>query len=179
MVEVGKDITIDELKKQGYKAFYIAIGCQGSRKAGIDGEDADGVVSAVDFLKEAGTAHEYPLEGDVVVIGGGNVAIDVARTSTRVGDYNVSMFCLEDRDNMPASDEEVEEALEEGVKLDCGWGPKEILTENGKVTGIVLKKCTSVKDANGRFNPQYDENDTKTIACSSCILKYRTVYYMG
>ena len=169
-VEVGKDITIDELKKQGYKAFYIAIGCQGSRKAGIDGEDADGVVSAVDFLKEAGTAHEYPLEGDVVVIGGGNVAIDVARTSTRVGDYNVSMFCLEDRDNMPASDEEVEEALEEGVKLDCGWGPKEILTENGKVTGIVLKKCTSVKDANGRFNPQYDENDTKTIACSHVFL---------
>ncbi len=169
-VEVGKDITIDELKKQGYKAFYIAIGCQGSRKAGIDGEDADGVVSAVDFLKEAGTAHEYPLEGDVVVIGGGNVAIDVARTSARVGDYNVSMFCLEDRDNMPASDEEVEEALEEGVKLDCGWGPKEILTENGKVTGIVLKKCTSVKDANGRFNPQYDENDTKTIACRHVFL---------
>lgn len=169
-VEVGKDITIDELKKQGYKAFYIAIGCQGSRKAGIAGEDADGVVSAVDFLKEAGTAHEYPLEGDVVVIGGGNVAIDVARTSTRVGDYNVSMFCLEDRDNMPASDEEIEEALEEGVKLDCGWGPKEILTENGKVTGIVLKKCTSVKDANGRFNPQYDKNDTKTIACRHVFL---------
>ena len=155
-VEVGKDITIDELKKQGYKAFYIAIGCQGSRKAGVAGEDAKGVMSAVDFLKEAGSTHEFPLEGDVVVIGGGNVAIDVARTSTRVGDYNVSMFCLEDRANMPASEEEIEEAVEEGVKLDCGWGPKEILTENGKVTGIVLKRCTSVKDADGRFNPQYD-----------------------
>ena len=169
-VEVGKDITIDELKKQGYKAFYIAIGCQGSRKAGVAGEDAKGVMSAVDFLKEAGSTHEFPLEGDVVVIGGGNVAIDVARTSTRVGDYNVSMFCLEDRANMPASVEEIEEAVEEGVKLDCGWGPKEILTENGKVTGIVLKRCTSVKDADGRFNPQYDENDTKTVKCSHVFL---------
>ena len=169
-VEVGKDITIDELKKQGYKAFYIAIGCQGSRKAGVAGEDAKGVMSAVDFLKEAGSTHEFPLEGDVVVIGGGNVAIDVARTSTRVGDYNVSMFCLEDRADMPASEEEIEEAVEEGVKLDCGWGPKEILTENGKVTGIVLKRCTSVKDADGRFNPQYDENDTKTVKCSHVFL---------
>ena len=169
-VEVGKDITIDELKKQGYKAFYIAIGCQGSRKAGVAGEDAKGVMSAVDFLKEAGSTHEFPLEGDVVVIGGGNVAIDVARTSTRVGDYNVSMFCLEDRANMPASEEEIEEAVEEGVKLDCGWGPKEILTENGKVTGIVLKRCTSVKDADGRFNPQYDENETMTIECSNVIM---------
>lgn len=169
-VEVGKDITIDELKKQGYKAFYIAIGCQGSRKAGVAGEDAKGVMSAVDFLKEAGSTHEFPLEGDVVVIGGGNVAIDVARTSTRVGDYNVSMFCLEDRANMPASEEEIEEAVEEGVKLDCGWGPKEILTENGKVTGIVLKRCISVKDADGRFNPQYDENDTKTVKCSHVFL---------
>lgn len=169
-VEVGKDITIDELKKQGYKAFYIAIGCQGSRKAGVAGEDAKGVMSAVDFLKEAGSTHEFPLKGDVVVIGGGNVAIDVARTSTRVGDYNVSMFCLEDRADMPASEEEIEEAVEEGVKLDCGWGPKEILTENGKVTGIVLKRCTSVKDADGRFNPQYDENDTKTVKCSHVFL---------
>ena len=169
-VEVGKDITIDELKKQGYKAFYIAIGCQGSRKAGVAGEDAKGVMSAVDFLKEAGSTHEFPLEGDVVVIGGGNVAIDVARTSTRVGDYNVSMFCLEDRADMPASEEEIEEAVEEGVKLDCGWGPKEILTENGRVTGIVLKRCTSVKDADGRFNPQYDENDTMTVKCSHVFL---------
>ena len=80
------------------------------------------------------------------------------------------MFCLEDRANMPASEEEIEEAVEEGVKLDCGWGPKEILTENGKVTGIVLKRCTSVKDADGRFNPQYDENDTKTVKCSHIFL---------
>ncbi len=124
-VEVGKDITIEELRKQGYKAFYIAIGCQGGRKAGIPGEDAEGVMTAVDFLREVNDKEEYPIEGDVVVIGGGNVAIDVARNSKRCGDVNVSMFCLEDREHMPASEEEIEEATEEGIKVNCGWGPKE------------------------------------------------------
>ena len=143
-VEVGKDITIEELRKQGYKAFYIAIGCQGGRKAGIPGEDAEGVMTAVDFLREVNDKEEYPIEGDVVVIGGGNVAIDVARNSKRCGDVNVSMFCLEDREHMPASEEEIEEATEEGIKVNCGWGPKEIIVKDGKVDGIVLKKCLSV-----------------------------------
>lgn len=128
-VEVGKDITIEELRKQGYKAFYIAIGCQGGRKAGIPGEDAEGVMTAVDFLREVNDKEEYPIEGDVVVIGGGNVAIDVARNSKRCGDVNVSMFCLEDREHMPASEEEIEEATEEGIKVNCGWGPKEIIVK--------------------------------------------------
>lgn len=139
-IEVGKDITIEELRKQGYKAFYIAIGCQGGRKAGIPGEDAEGVMTAVDFLREVNDKEEYPIEGDVVVIGGGNVAIDVARNSKRCGDVNVSMFCLEDREHMPASEEEIEEATEEGIKVNCGWGPKEIIVKDGKVDGIVLKK---------------------------------------
>ena len=94
-VEVGKDITIEELRKQGYKAFYIAIGCQGGRKAGIPGEDAEGVMTAVDFLREVNDKEEYPIEGDVVVIGGGNVAIDVARNSKRCGDVNVSVLKTE------------------------------------------------------------------------------------
>ncbi len=165
-VEVGKDITIAELREQGYKAFYIAIGCQGGRKAGIAGEDAEGVMSAVDFLREAGEKEKFDLKGDVVVIGGGNVAIDVARTSIRCGEQKVSMYCLEDKDNMPASAEEIAEATEEGIAINCGWGPKEILTENGKVTGIVLKKCVSVFDENKRFAPVYDENDTITVECS-------------
>ena len=169
-VEVGKDITLDELRTQGYKAFYIAIGCQGGRKAGVPGEDAQGVATAVELLREAGTKESYPIEGDVVVIGGGNVAIDVARTSSRCGAPNVNMFCLESRDTMPASNEEIEEAEEEGVVMNCGWGPKEILSENGKVTGIVLKKCLSVKDADGRFNPKYDENDTITVPCKHVFL---------
>lgn len=169
-VEVGKDITLDELRAQGYKAFYIAIGCQGGRKAGIPGEDAQGVMTAVDFLRTVGGNLDYPVEGEVVVVGGGNVAIDVARSSVRCGANRVSMFCLESRDTMPASVEEVEEARMEGVDVNCGWGPKEILTENGKVTGIVFKKCLSVLDENGRFAPVYDENQTKTVACSHVYL---------
>ena len=169
-VEVGKDITLDELRAQGYKAFYIAIGCQGGRKAGIPGEDAQGVMTAVDFLRTVGGNPDYPVEGEVVVVGGGNVAIDVARSSVRCGANCVSMFCLESRDAMPASVEEVEEARVEGVDVNCGWGPKEILTENGKVTGIVFKKCLSVLDENGRFAPVYDENQTKTVACSHVYL---------
>lgn len=169
-VEVGKDITLDALRAQGYKAFYIAIGCQGGRKAGIPGEDAQGVMTAVDFLRTVGGSPDYPVEGEVVVVGGGNVAIDVARSSVRCGANSVSMFCLESRDAMPASAEEVEEARVEGVDVNCGWGPKEILTENGKVTGIVFKKCLSVLDENGHFAPVYDENQTKTVACSHVYL---------
>lgn len=169
-IEVGKDITLDALRAQGYKAFYIAIGCQGGRKAGIPGEDAQGVMTAVDFLRTVGGNSDYPVEGEVVVVGGGNVAIDVARSSVRCGANSVSMFCLESRDAMPASVEEVEEARVEGVAVNCGWGPKEILTENGKVTGIVFKKCLSVLDENGRFAPVYDENQTKTVACSHVYL---------
>ena len=162
--------TIEELRKQGYKAFYIAIGCQGGRKAGIPGEDAEGVMTAVDFLREVNDKEEYPIEGDVVVIGGGNVAIDVARNSKRCGDVNVSMFCLEDREHMPASEEEIEEATEEGIKVNCGWGPKEIIVKDGKVDSIVLKKCLSVMDYDGRFNPTYDENETITLSCKHVVL---------
>ena len=169
-VEVGKDITIEELRAQGYKAFYIAIGCQGGRKAGVPGEDAEGVATAVELLRETGINETYPVKGDVAVIGGGNVAIDVARTSSRCGASSVNMFCLETRDIMPASEEEIAEAEEEGIVMNCGWGPKEILTQNGKVTGIVLKKCVSVKDAGGRFNPEFDESVTMTVPCSHVFL---------
>lgn len=169
-VEVGKDITLDELRAQGYKAFYIAIGCQGGRKANIPGEDAEGVMTAVDFLRQVCADESYPVKGKTVVVGGGNVAIDVARTSARCGAETVSMYCLESRDTMPASTEEIEEAEEENVAIHCGWGPKEILTENGRVKGIVFKKCLSVVDENGRFAPQYDEEDTVTVECAHVFL---------
>lgn len=169
-VEVGKDITIQELRDQGYKAFYLAIGCQGGRMAGVPGEDAEGVSVAVDFLREVGAKESYPIEGDAVVIGGGNVAIDVARCAVRVGAPKVNMFCLEGRDIMPASKGEIQEAEEDGVTIQNGWGPKEILSENGKVTGIVLKKCVSVYNEEGRFAPVYDEDDTVTIPCKHVFL---------
>ena len=169
-VEVGKDITIAQLREQGYKAFYVAVGCQGGRKTGVAGEDAKGVMTGVELLHITTDDESYKLTGDTVVIGGGNVAIDVSRTSIRCGSHKVSQVSLETRDIMPALPEEIETAESEGINIIGGWGPKEILTEDGKVTGIVFKKCTSVKDADGRFNPQYDENETMTIECSNVIM---------
>ena len=168
-VEVGKDVTIEDLREQGYKGFYAAIGCQRGRKPGISGENAEGAYTAVDFLRKAGAKESFALEGDVVVVGGGNVAIDAARISSRCTDAKVSMFCLEAREKMPASNEEIEEALEEGIELNCGWGPKEVLEEDGHVSGVVFKKCTRVFDAQGRFSPEYDENDTVTVPCRHVI----------
>lgn len=169
-VEVGKDITLGQLREQGYKAFYVAIGCQGSRKAGIPGENAEGVVNAVDFLHRVTENPDHRISGKAVVIGGGNVAIDVARTSARCGASEVAMYCLETREGMPASKEEIAEAEDEGILINCGWGPKEVLTKNGKVSGIVLKKCVSVLDENGRFSPKYNEDETVTVACEHVFL---------
>ena len=168
-VEIGKDVTIEDLREQGYKGFYAAIGCQRGRKSGISGENAEGAYTAVDFLRKAGEKESFALEGDVVVVGGGNVAIDAARISSRCTDAKISMFCLEAREKMPASNEEIEEALEEGIELNCGWGPKEVLEEDGHVSGVVFKKCTRVFDAQGRFSPEYDENDTVTVPCRHVI----------
>ena len=168
-VEIGKDVTIEDLREQGYKGFYAAIGCQRGRKPGISGENAEGAYTAVDFLRKAGAKESFALEGDVVVVGGGNVAIDAARISSRCTDAKISMFCLETREKMPASNEEIEEALEEGIELNCGWGPKEVLEEDGHVSGVVFKKCTRVFDAQGRFSPEYDENDTVTVPCRHVI----------
>ena len=178
-VEVGKDISLAELRSQGYKAFYVAIGCQGGNLPNVPGDKAIGTATAVDFLHECSENEKYDIKGDLVVIGGGNVAIDVARSARRVGNEKVSMFCLESRDIMPASPEEIEIVEAEGVELNCGWGPKEVLVdEAGAVKGIVLKKCTRVKDETGRFSPQYDENDTITVECKHVIFSVgqRSVY---
>lgn len=170
-VEVGKDITLDELRAQGYKAFYIAIGCQGGRSIGVEGEDADGVTSAVEFLREVNEKETYDIRGDVVVVGGGNVAIDCSRDAVRVGAPKVTMVSLETRDIMPASEEEIHEAEEDGVKLVGGWGPKEIRKdEKGRVKSIVFKRCLSVKDAEGRFHPTYNEEETMTVSAAHIVL---------
>ena len=168
-VEVGKDVTIEELRKEGYKAFYVAIGMQTGRKAGIPNEEY--AVSGVDFLREANkTSSDTILHGKTVVIGGGNVAIDVARTALRAGAESVEMYCLEGPDEMPASKEEIAEAKEEGIIIKNCWGPKEILVENGRISGIVLKQCTQVYDANKKFAPVYDENELKTVACDHVLM---------
>ncbi|MDZ5000478.1 pyridine nucleotide-disulfide oxidoreductase, partial [Clostridium perfringens] len=162
-VEVGKDVTLKELRGQGYEAFYVAIGAQAGRNLGIEGEEVEGVMTGVDFLREVNLGNDTKLDGEVVVIGGGNVAIDVARTSARVGAAKTSMFCLESRKEMPALDEEIDEALAEDIEINNSWGPKRILTENGKVVGIEFKKCISVFDENKRFNPKFDEKEVKIV----------------
>jgi len=161
-VEVGVDVTLDELRAQGYKGFYLAIGAQAGRKLGIEGEDSDGAIAGVDFLKNVNLGNESKLSGKVVVIGGGNVAIDVARTAVRSDVESVSMYCLESASEMPALPEEIEEATSEKISINNGWGPKRVVTENGKVTGVEFKKCISVFD-NGKFSPKYDENDVITV----------------
>ncbi len=158
-IEVGKDVTLDELRAQGYKAFYVAIGCQSGRLPGIPGEDLEGVETALDFLHGANTGARS-LSGRVIVVGGGNVAIDAARVARRSGAQEVTMLSLETEDIMPASPEERAEARADGVVLNPGWGPAEVLGQGGKVTGIRFKKCTSVYNEQHRFSPSYDETQT-------------------
>ena len=164
-VEVGKDVTLNELREQGYKAFYVAVGCQGGRLPGVSGDDAKNTETAVSFLHRISENKEQKLNGKVVVIGGGNVAIDSARTATRLGSESASMFVLESRDTMPATKIEIYEAEEENVKIFNCWGPKEILkNDNGEVKGVVFKKCLStIDEKTKKFNPKYDENETMTV----------------
>lgn len=167
-IEVGKDITIPELRKDGYKAFYIAVGCQGGRYPNVPNDHAEGTETAVEFLKKATTGNCH-FDDETVVVGGGNVAIDAARVSARSGAKKVTMLCLESKDIMPASDEEIAEAEEDGVVINCGWGPKEVVAENGRVKAVVFKKCTRVYDENKKFSPLYDENETITIPAAKVI----------
>ena len=168
--EVGKDVSLDDLRKQGFKAFYLAIGAQGGRKLGLENEDAKGVIAGVEFLRDVNLGKKSALHGKVIVIGGGNVAIDVARTAVREGAESVAMYCLEARNEMPALDEEIEEALEEDIVINNSWGPKRIISKDGKVTGIELKKCVSVFDKDKKFNPKYDENETITVDADFVLL---------
>lgn len=168
--EVGKDVSLDDLRKQGFKAFFLAIGAQGGRKLGLENEDAKGVIAGVEFLRDVNLGKKSALHGKVIVIGGGNVAIDVARTAVREGAESVAMYCLEARNEMPALNEEIEEALEEDIVINNSWGPKRIISKDGKVTGIELKKCVSVFDKDKKFNPKYDENKTITVDADFVLL---------
>lgn len=169
-VEVGKDITIQQLREEGFKAFYVAVGLQKALKLNIEGEELTGVVSGLDLLRGVNKGTITALEGDTVVIGGGNAAIDVARTALRLGKGSVNMFCLEKDEEMPTVPEEKNSGIADGVVINNCWAPKRILGENGKVTGIELMRCVSVRDANGKFAPVYDESETKTVACSNVLV---------
>jgi len=169
-VEIGKDITLAELRAQEFRAFYLAIGAQSGRSLNLEGENSQGVTTGVEFLRQVNLDIDVKLTGNVIVIGGGNVAIDVARTATRVGAANVSMFCLESRDDMPAHAEEVHEALSEDIQINNAWGPTRIISEDGKVTGVEFRKCLSVRDEHGQFNPVFDDHNRQIIAADHVLI---------
>jgi NADPH-dependent glutamate synthase beta subunit-like oxidoreductase len=167
---IGKGLTVGGLQEAGYQALFISAGAPLSRKLDIEGVALDGVYWGLEFLREVNCGGSTGLNGDVVVIGGGNVAIDVALTALRLGADSVQIASLESRDEMPAHSWEQDDALEEGVSFHNGWAPKQILGENGSVAGIELKRCTSVFDKEGRFAPVYDEAVTKTLKAGAVIV---------
>lgn len=179
-VEVGKDVTIAQLREKGFHAFYIAIGASLGRNLGLQGEELPEVMHGVEFLKKINLGENPGVSGKVVVIGGGNVAIDVARSSIRLpGVESAALYCLEPRDAMPAHEEEVEEALSEEVSIHNSWGPVRILHDGVKVTGVEFKKCISIFDASGRFAPAYDETDTILVPCDYVLLSVGQTYGYG
>jgi len=164
-VEVGRDVTIPELREQGYKGFYVAIGLQSGGKLGVPGEDAEGVKAGIELMREVNLEGKKNLSGRVVVIGGGNIGADVARTALRCGAEKVSLYCLEAYDSMPMGVEDRTECEEDGIEIHAGWGQTEILAENGKCSGIRFRKCLSVRNAEGRFAPTFDDNTTEEVPC--------------
>jgi NADPH-dependent glutamate synthase beta subunit-like oxidoreductase len=167
--ELGRDFTLEDLKKEGYEAMYIATGLQKSRKIEMEGSNLEGVLWGVDFLSEVSEGKEIRVEGRVLVVGGGNVAVDVALTALRTGAKEVTMACLENREEVPASSWEIAQALEEGVTLLPSWGPHRILGVNGKVKAVELVTCTSVFDEKGDFCPAFGD-EKKIVEADQVIL---------
>ncbi|MCC5911190.1 MAG: FAD-dependent oxidoreductase [Clostridiaceae bacterium] len=168
-MEVGKDISFKELK-ESFDAVLMAHGAHKGNIIPMTGHKAEGVYPATEYLKEISLTKKFPKAGKrVIVIGGGDVAMDCARSSWRIGAKEVYQCSLEDLENLPASKEEIHESLEEGVVFNAGWGPIEILEKNGKVTGIKIQKVKSIFDKEGRFNPQY-EGEAKLIEVDTVIM---------
>ncbi len=168
-VEVGKDVTIPQLRAEGYKGFFVAVGLQSGGRLNVPGDDAAGVTAGIDFMRDVNLRGEGKLSGNVVVIGGGNIGADVARTAVRCGAEHVDLYCLESYDDMPMGAEDRGECERDGISIHAGWGQTEILTENGRCTGIRFRKCLSVKNAEGRFAPTFDDSVTETAQCTAVL----------
>jgi len=209
-MRLGRDITLEDLKRQGYKAVLMAFGLHRSRDLNLPGNDLDGVVKGIDFLLNVNLGYRFEVGKRVVVIGGGNVAIDVARSAVReqqqklltdmatvvlpdaltageadvamkefmdvsraalrMGAREVQLVCLESREEMPASEEEIHEGLLEGMKLRPSLGPKQFIGKEGKLAGLQVIKCVSVFDENKRFNPKFEPGTEFVIPCDTVIL---------
>jgi NADPH-dependent glutamate synthase beta subunit-like oxidoreductase len=169
-ISFGEDITLDSLKDDGFQAVFLGTGLHGSRRLGVKGEELEGVISGIEFLRDVALGKQVKPGEKSIVVGGGNVAIDVARTAKRLGDGDVTIVCLESREEIPAWEREIEEAIEEKMEIVNSYGPKSIEGKDGQVTGVEFKRCTSVFAENGRFNPQYDETELQTFPANTVIL---------
>jgi NADPH-dependent glutamate synthase beta subunit-like oxidoreductase len=209
-VRLGRDFSLEDLRSQGYKAVLLAFGLHRSRDLNLPGHELDGVVKGIDFLLNVNLGYRFSIGKRVVVIGGGNVAIDVARTAMReqqqklvtdiagvvlpdrlnsseadiamkefmdvsrqalrMGAREVHLVCLESREEMPASEEEIEEGLLEGIRMRPSLGPKQFIGQNGKLSGLEVIHCTSVFDAQHRFNPTFAAGTESIIPCDTVIL---------
>jgi len=158
---LGRDFTLDDLGEDGYTAVLLATGAHGSRKLTLPGADWSGMMTGIDFLRQVKIEGQREIGRRVVVIGGGDVAMDTARTALRLGAERVDLVCLEQREQMPAHDWETREALDEQITFHCGWGPQ-ALTGDGDARTITFAACTALFDASGRFAPVFD--NTQTIA---------------
>ena len=169
-IRIGKDLSMKDLKDMGYKAMLIAVGLQLGRALPIEGTNLAGVLLGMDFIKAATCGRAPKIGPRVVVIGGGNVAYDAARSAVRLGSSEVHISCLETRDIMPADPVEIMEGEEEGIILHDGFGPKRIVGKGGKVVGLETIKCISVFDENKKFNPKFDPNIESVIDCDTVII---------
>jgi len=166
---LGDDLSLDDLRSQ-YDAVFLSTGLHLSRSLPLDHIDAPEVMLGVDFLHRVNAGDEVELGERVVVIGGGNVAVDVAMTARRLGAGDVQMICLEARDEMPAHEWEIRQAFEDGIRVDYSWGPLAIQTEGDRVTGLQSQRCVSVFDPQGFFNPSFDGAAKRTFPAENIIV---------
>ena len=167
---IGEHLSLDDLREQGFNAIFLAIGAQNTKKLSIEGSHLPNILWGLEFLKKVNLGEEVKVTDNVIVVGGGNVAIDVALTARRLGAKEVQLICLECREEMPAHEWEIQKALDEGITLNCSWGPKRVVDTDGEVSEVELIHCTSVFDDKNKFNPIFDEVNTKSIKTNMVIM---------
>jgi len=161
-VDIGNDKTMQDLRDEGFKAIVIATGLQNARRIPIPGADGDGIIEGIDYLRRSNFGEKIPHKGRVIVIGGGDVAMDCARTSLRQGATQVQVVCLEPEDGMRGSEYERIESKYEGISINNDLGPQQyIRDDDGTLTGIEFKDCSSIFDAEGRFAPSFVDGSEK------------------
>ncbi|MFW9972208.1 MAG: FAD-dependent oxidoreductase, partial [Candidatus Odinarchaeota archaeon] len=167
---IGEHLSLDNLKEQGFNAIFLAVGAQNTKKLNIEGLSLPNILWGLDFLKKVNLGEEVKVPENVIVIGGGNVAIDVALTAKRLGAREIQLSCLECREEMPAHEWEIQKAIDEGITLDCSWGPKKVIDKDGEISEVELVHCDSVYDDNNTFNPIFNDANIKSIKTEMVIL---------